>query len=125
MFSFLKSPNESQHGKISFLGPVTEQKESRVTDLLSIFKFKQVARRAAVGAAIGAVIEEAEEVGGKQGPQGPKRKEAPFFWEDHLARLNDQEFQLRYRLSKVAFRELLELLRADLLQRNVQKAKNS
>lgn len=121
MFSFLK-PKDLQRNSFSFL-----KEEPVLSDLPSVIRFKQVARRALIGAAVGAAIEfeESEQKGGRQGPQGRKRKEAPFSWEDHVARLNEQEFQLRYRLSKAAFYELLESLRNDLLQRNIKQAKNS
>ncbi len=123
-FSFLKKTTAQPSRSFAFLKPIS-QKPCLLSDLPSVIQFKQLARRFAIGAAVGAVIQETEDPGGRQGPQGPKRKEAPFDWEDHIARCTDQEFQLRYRLSKPAFYELLDLLRADLLQKNLQNAKNS
>ena len=35
-----------------------------------------------------------------QGPQGKKRREAAFSWEDHLARLTEDEFKQRYILAQ-------------------------
>ena len=122
-FSFLKPKAKD---KFNFLKPFANvaHNDVHLSDLQSIIRFKQVARRAAVGAAIGAVIED-DEPGGKQGPQGPKREDVPFVWEYHSSRLTEQEFQLRYRLSKAAFDELLDLLRDDLVQRSIKNAKNS
>ena len=40
----------------------------------------------------------------EQGPQGPKRRESPFSWADHLARLT--AFKQRYRLDWDAFNAL-------------------
>ena len=115
MFSFLKP----------LLKPKTQQKQGHLRDILSVIRFKEVARRAAVGAAVGALIEEEDEPNGRQGPQGPKRPEIPFHWEHHVSRLTEQEFQLRYRVSKAAFSELLHLLWEDLRQRNLAQAKRS
>ena len=42
-----------------------------------------------------------------QGPAGRKRRESPFCWEDHLARLTEAEFKARYRLDFDSFHELL------------------
>ena len=55
-------------------------------------------------------------IGGGQGPCGRKRRElAHFSWEDHLLRLTEAEFKLRYRLNFDSFMDLLHILRADLV----------
>ena len=60
-----------------------------------------------------------------QGPQGTKRKGLLFSWADHVKRLTDAEFKLRYRLTPVAFYELLNLIE-DLLEiENKKQARNS
>ena len=52
---------------------------------------------------------------GGQGPQGAKyRTESPFSWNDHVKRLTESEFKLRYRLDFDAFQRLVEILRPDL-----------
>ena len=61
---------------------------------------------------------------GGQGPQGKKRRESPFRWADHLARLTEKEFKERYRLTYDAFYKLLEVLKDD-LDGNEKKARNS
>ena len=39
---------------------------------------------------------------GGQGPQGKKRRtESLFSWKDHVSRLTEREFKLRYRLDFV------------------------
>ena len=46
-------------------------------------------------------------IGGGQGPCGRKRRElAHFSWEDHLLRLTEAEFKLRYRLNFDSFMPL-------------------
>ena len=53
--------------------------------------------------------------GGQQGPQAAKRKDkSPFIWSDHVDRLTEAEFKLRYRLSAEAFYELLGKIENDL-----------
>ena len=50
-----------------------------------------------------------------KGPQGPKYcSESQFSWTDHIRRLDEREFKLRYRLDYDAFRKLVEILRPDL-----------
>ena len=50
-----------------------------------------------------------------KGPQGPKVKDnKPFHWPDHVARLNDRSFKLRYRLTASGFYKLLGILKPDL-----------
>jgi hypothetical protein len=51
MFSFLK-PKDLQRNSFSFL-----KEEPVLSDLPSVIRFKQVARRALIGAAVGAAIE--------------------------------------------------------------------
>ena len=36
---------------------------------------------------------------------GPNRPDLPFVWEDHLGRLNQDEFRRRYRLTPTGFYE--------------------
>ena len=58
-----------------------------------------------------------------QGPQGKKRHEAAFSWEDHLARLTEDEFKQRYRLTWPAFRKLMDIIRADLMVTDEKQAR--
>ena len=58
-----------------------------------------------------------------QGPQGKKRREAAFSWEDHLARLTEDEFKQRYRLTWPAFRKLMDIIRADLMVTDEKQAR--
>ena len=47
-----------------------------------------------------------------QGPQGSKRPdEDPFSWTDHVARLSEDEFKQRYRLTFDAFYQMLQKIR--------------
>ena len=63
-------------------------------------------------------------IGGGQGPCGRKRRElAHFSWEDHLLRLTEAEFKLRYRLNFDSFMDLLHILRADLVVSNEKQAR--
>ena len=59
-----------------------------------------------------------------QGPQGPKvRFDTEFSWRDHVARLTDRDFKLRYRLTLPAFNELLGMLRPYLKVKDEEKAR--
>jgi len=59
-----------------------------------------------------------------QGPQGSKVKfDTEFSWSDHVARLSDRDFKLRYRLTLPAFNELLEMLRSHLKVQDEDKAR--
>ena len=50
-----------------------------------------------------------------RGPQGKKQRDAAaFVWKDHLHRLSEEEFKLRYRLSFDSFYALLRKLWDDL-----------
>lgn len=60
-----------------------------------------------------------------QGPTGPNRKPIEFSWTDHVARMTEAEFKLRYRLSTTAFDELLGLLEPRLRVSNEKQAINS
>jgi len=61
-----------------------------------------------------------------QGPQGSKRRETSFFsWTDHLARMTERDFKLRYRLDYNGFRELLKLIRGDLEVTNEKMARRA
>ena len=63
-------------------------------------------------------------IGGGQGPSGRKRRElAHFSWEEHLLRLTEAEFKLRYRLNFDSFMDLLHILRADLVVSNEKQAR--
>ena len=54
-------------------------------------------------------------LGGGQGPQGKKlRRRSRFSWTDHLLRLTESEFKLRYRLDFDAFSTLVRIIREDL-----------
>ena len=46
-----------------------------------------------------------------------------FSWSDHVARLSDRDFKLRYRLTLPAFNELLEMLRSHLKVQDEDKAR--
>ena len=60
---------------------------------------------------------------GGQGPQGAKQREQhAFSWNDHVLRLTEAEFKLRYRLDFDAFKELLRVIGKDLEVSNPQKA---
>ena len=49
---------------------------------------------------------------GGQGPQGKKRRtESLFSWKDHVSRLTEREFKLRYRLDFDAFNKLVKIIR--------------
>ena len=59
---------------------------------------------------------------GGQGPQGRKwRKENPFSWEEHLWRLTEEEFKLRYCLDFDAFQALLRIIGDDLRVHDEEK----
>ena len=45
-----------------------------------------------------------------------------FSWHDHVARLSDRDFKLRYRVTLSAFNELLEMLRPRLKVTDEEKA---
>ena len=76
-------------------------------------------RRKLIGAAL-----QAGEAG--HGPQGSKRRETTFFsWCDHVARMSEAQFKLRYRLDYDGFMDLLDLIRADLEVTNVKMAKRA
>ena len=61
-----------------------------------------------------------------RGPQGKKRRDrAPFSWEEHVARLNEQEFKQRYRLNHESFYKLCDILRPDLEVKDAKQAKKS
>lgn len=63
--------------------------------------------------------------GSGQGPQGSKVKfDTEFSWSDHVARLSDRDFKLRYgyRLTLPAFNELLEMLRPHLKVQDIMAA---
>lgn len=61
-----------------------------------------------------------------QGPQGPKMKKRPAFnWARHIYTLSPQEFRLRYRLSYSAFMELLEIIRPQLMAKDLAQARRS
>ena len=61
---------------------------------------------------------------GQLGPQGSKVKfDTEFSWSDHVARLSDRDFKLRYRLTLPAFNELLEMLRSHLKVQDEDKAR--
>ena len=60
----------------------------------------------------------------RQGPQGSKVKfDTEFSWSDHVARLSDRDFKLRYRLTLPAFNELLEMLRPHLKVQDEDQAR--
>ena len=62
----------------------------------------------------------------RQGPQGPKRREkTTFSWRDHLARLTEKDFRLRYRLDIDSFYKLLGIIRGDIETKDKRKAKNA
>lgn len=56
-----------------------------------------------------------------QGPQGSKKEVLSFDFDEHTYHMSDQEFKLRYRLSRYAFDELLKLIHNDLLLDKHQK----
>lgn len=59
-------------------------------------------------------------------PCGPKRLDAaPFSWTEHVRRLDEQAFKLRYRLTPHAFYELLELVGDEIDVKDELKAVNS
>ena len=50
----------------------------------------------------------------KSGPQGKKRRPMSFFsWSDHVHRLSERDFKLRYRLDRASFDHLHGRLKAD------------
>ena len=75
-------------------------------------------RRAAAIAASGSAVS-------GQGPQGSKPEPhwAGFVWEDHVGRLTESEFKLRYRLAVDAFYDLADILREDLSVLDEAKAR--
>ena len=71
-----------------------------------------------------------ELLGNGKGPQGSKRRElGSFNWEDHVERLTEKKFKLRYRLTHTAFMNLLDDdnygIRGELDGTNYDAAKNS
>lgn len=78
---------------------------------------KRKARRMAVAVAVHrrrvvAALDQLRTDG--RGPQGRKQREVPFSWEDHLMRLTEADFKLRYRLDIDSFYVLLNALRPSL-----------
>ena len=69
----------------------------------------------------------AQHMQGGQGPPGPKMMPhwSGFVWADHVARLTESEFKLRYRLTADAFYDLVEILRPDLTACNERLARNA
>ena len=51
------------------------------------------------------------------------RFDTEFSWRDHVARLTDRDFKLRYRLTPPAFNELLGMLRPYLKVKDEEKAR--
>ena len=51
------------------------------------------------------------------------RFDTEFSWRDHVARLTDRDFKLRYRLTLSAFNELLGMLRPYLKVKDEEKAR--
>lgn len=69
-------------------------------------------------AAVGVLID------GGQGPHGQKYFDKQhFIWEDHVRRLTEQDFKLRYRLDFDSFNKLLDILRDSLSVSNEKHAK--
>ena len=65
-------------------------------------------------------------LGGGQGPQGKKRRRrSRFSWTDHLLRLTESEFKLRYRLDFDAFSTLVRIIREDLKVSSETLARNA
>ena len=61
---------------------------------------------------------------GGQGPQGKKRRtESLFSWKDHVSRLTEREFKLRYRLDFDAFNKLVKIIRRDITVTSEQQAR--
>lgn len=57
---------------------------------------------------------------------GPKMFDsAPFSWKDHVERLDEKQFQLRYRLSAAAFYDLLRMVGDKIDVQNHEKAVHS
>ena len=58
-----------------------------------------------------------------KGPQGRKRRElGTFSWEDHVARLTQRSFKLRYRLTHDSFMKLLDTALRNWLFEQVQQS---
>ena len=55
----------------------------------------------------------------KSGPRGKKRRPFSFFsWTDHLHRLSERDFKLRYRLDRASFDHLHSLVKDKLETKN-------
>ena len=62
--------------------------------------------------------------GGGQGPQGKKRRPKHHFsWSEHVLRLTEAEFKLRYRLDFDSFMELVSWIRSAISVSNEKQAK--
>jgi len=60
----------------------------------------------------------------KSGPQGKKRRPRSFFsWSDHLHRLSERGFKLRYRVDRETFVHLHERLKDAIETKNIAQAK--
>ena len=58
----------------------------------------------------------------RSGPRGPKRKPfSHFSWVDHLHRLSDRDFKLRYRIDREGFNILHSMLQRKLETKNKVK----
>ena len=82
-----------------------EDEDDEILERLAAERLRRIkaavaARRKQVIAALAAFLSSG------QGPQGKKRREAAFSWDDHLGRLNEDEFKQRYRLTWPAFQKL-------------------
>ena len=91
--------------------------ERLAAERLRRIKAAVAARRKQVIAALAAFLPSG------QGPQGKKRREAAFSWDDHLGRLNEDEFKQRYRLTWPAFQKLLDVIRSDLTVMDQKQAR--
>ena len=84
--------------------PAFSRPERPEQDDISRSSLRKRARRLAIAAAMRRrqVVAAIQLLSGGQGPQGKKRRtESRFSWKDHVSRLTEREFKLRYRLDFV------------------------
>ena len=95
-------------------------------DHVSRASLRKRARRLAIAAAIRRrqVVAAIQLLSGGQGPQGKKRRtESLFSWKDHVSRLTEREFKLRYRLDFDAFNKLVKIICRDITVTSEQQAR--
>ena len=62
----------------------------------------------------------------KSGPKGKKRMPLSFFsWTDHVHRLSERDFKLRYRLDRASFNHLHGRIKSSIRTKNREQAKRS